>query len=493
MIEILTKIHDRFSIEFKLGFVTRRKLRDNDFSLYMWIFVPSSIDINSATYPKSKFYQDVKSYIRLITPKFLLREIVGVEAIPYKQLRTSFETLASNPTRTNTAEYEYQIKMFAAIVKSSLREEMEHICEKNQLIDDTEELCLRAIDNITAILSSYRALRKIINTPSVSPDVMEYFFYGDDFISTMSQRFVLRLLKFLQKDSYPVAEKELRDMEYRELEYRRKMKYSVIDPRDPSNNRDLVFRYGVLKKYIESILFLNVPKKRDGVLVEQLYYSIAAGFAMLFATVVSFAFQKTYGSLTLPLFIALIISYMLKDRIKELMRYYFAHRIGSKYFDNKAAIKVKEEKIGSLKEGMDFIPESKVPEEVRRVRYNKRLYNVENRQTDEKVILYRKVVRIDRERLSECTSYKTLGINDIIRLQVNSFIQKMDNPQVNLLNLSPEGKVENVACDKMYYINIVIQTNYAETAERPGSEFRRFRIALTRDGIDSIEEIKAQL
>ena len=42
MIDIITKIHDRFSIEFKMGFVTRRKLRRNDFSVYMWIFVPKS-------------------------------------------------------------------------------------------------------------------------------------------------------------------------------------------------------------------------------------------------------------------------------------------------------------------------------------------------------------------------------------------------------------------------------------------------------------------
>ena len=33
MIEIDTRIHDRYSIELKVGFVTRKKLRMNDFSL----------------------------------------------------------------------------------------------------------------------------------------------------------------------------------------------------------------------------------------------------------------------------------------------------------------------------------------------------------------------------------------------------------------------------------------------------------------------------
>ena len=69
MIDILTKIHDRFSIEFKMGFRTRPRQRSGDFSVYMWIFVPNSLDINPSTYPKSKFYRDVKSNVRLITPK----------------------------------------------------------------------------------------------------------------------------------------------------------------------------------------------------------------------------------------------------------------------------------------------------------------------------------------------------------------------------------------------------------------------------------------
>ena len=40
MIAIGTKIHDKFSIEFKVGFLTRRKARKNDFTVGMWMFVP---------------------------------------------------------------------------------------------------------------------------------------------------------------------------------------------------------------------------------------------------------------------------------------------------------------------------------------------------------------------------------------------------------------------------------------------------------------------
>lgn len=55
MIEISTKIHDQYSIELKVGFVTRKQQRMNDFSLAMWMFVPRSLDITRTTYPKEMF------------------------------------------------------------------------------------------------------------------------------------------------------------------------------------------------------------------------------------------------------------------------------------------------------------------------------------------------------------------------------------------------------------------------------------------------------
>ena len=91
MIEVNTRIHDKFSIEFKTSFVARRKVKDNDFSAYMWFFIPHNLDINRETYPKSRFYQDIKSYVRVITPKFLLQDIVGGSGIPFTNLKAAIQ------------------------------------------------------------------------------------------------------------------------------------------------------------------------------------------------------------------------------------------------------------------------------------------------------------------------------------------------------------------------------------------------------------------
>lgn len=59
----------------------------------------------------------------------------------------------------------------------------------------------------------------------------------------------------------------------------------------------------------------------------------------------------------MPLFIALVVSYMFKDRIKDLMHYWFANKLGSKFYDYKIKLVMHGEPVGWGKEGCDFVNE----------------------------------------------------------------------------------------------------------------------------------------
>lgn len=486
MIDIITKIHDKFSIEFKVGFVTRRKMRHNDFSVYMWIFVPESLDINPSTYTKADFYRDVKSNVRLITPRFLLRNIAAGDNAPLGHLKVAFERLSADPTRTAVAEYESQIKIFSAIVKSAMRAEVGHICSDEQRQDDVRFLCGEYIKNIRHILSGYRALRNIINTPRVSKPMMECFGFGDEFMSYMLNQYTFRLMKHLAHygDLYTDQIATLAELVRDEQQYRSQVGYLSVSENDALENRNLIYSHGVLKKYVESALYLRSPKKRDGVMVEQLYYSIAAGLSMIFATIISFYFQQRFGNLTWPFFIVLVISYMGKDRIKELARYYFAHRKGSKYFDNKAKISIKEQNVGWIKEGVDFLQQENIPAEVMQLRHKNPITPVEDSIDDDRILLYRKSVHIDRERLVANNVYHADGINDIIRLNISNYIQKMDNPYVPLYKLEDDNSLHKIDCKKVYFLNIVMQYQYDDR-----TDYKRFRVSISRNGIESIKEM----
>jgi len=485
MIEKSVKIHDRFSLELKFGFATRRKQKVNIFEVNTWIFIPNSLDINRQTYSKSDFYKDLKSNIRLITPEFLLRDIADVKKSPFIHLEKSFIILAGNPIRGNIREYEHQLKMFMSILKSSLRDHRDHII-RNIDTEDRDYLISSYLSNARSILSNYRGLRNIITVPTVDKKYFTLFLLGDEFMSNQVEQHTYLLADELRKKYpliYKTAKVSLLDLIRSETEYRKSKGFLAPENNNTLQIRELVYRRGVLKKLFESQLFLSTRKKRDGFIIEQLIYSVAAGFAMIFATGIAFAFQKKYGNFTTPLFFALVVSYMFKDRLKDLMRYYFAGKLKKIFFDHKTKILVRNDQpVGWCKESFDFVSEEKIPAEIKDKRRKSVIMEAESTEGWEKVILYRKLMRLDRPSLDNVFADFTItGVNDIIRFNVSNYIQNMDNPEIPLRYLTDDG-YEEIRGEKVYYLTMVINLKYdGET------HYNAYRVTFNRSGILNVE------
>lgn len=486
MIDIQVKIHDRYSVEFKVGYVVKPREKVNEFMFNTWIFLPGSLDINSSTYTKNQFYRDVKSNIRLITPVYSLKEVADEQSLPFMFLNVAINELLAEPSKENFAEYEYQIKMFSSIVRSALRKEAYRI-RASQGEGDRLKLTDDYIHDAKQITRRYREMRDIVKDTVIAQDAFRYFKFGDEFLSNLVEQHTYGLLEVLKRrdpERFVTLEKRLLDLIRSEISYKTEQGYMVVDKESAERNRTLVFRRHLLKKYISSHLFLDAKKKKEGFVQEQVYYSLAAGISMIFATSIAFSFQQKYGNFTMPLFVALVVSYMLKDRIKDLIRYYFAHRLGRKYFDNKTIISIKENPIGWIKEGVDFITEDRVPEEIMNMRDRSDLLEADNRTTREKIILYRNLVNIDAQALDEANQYDVMGINDIMRYNISNFLQKMDNPEVPLYIPGKEGGYEIVNGEKIYYLNFLMQFRTDDEVY-----YKRFRLILSRNGIQGIEKL----
>ncbi len=487
MIEDLVKIHDQFSLEFKIGFTAQKNQEENEFSMNMWVYIPNSLDINYHTYSKNDFYRDVRSNIRLITPIYLLRDITNPKELPFRLLEESFIKVASNPTRQHLMEYESHIKMFQSIMKSSLRNEILHI-QNCRSEEDKIFLLSSYVKNCKEITKRYRSLRQVINVHTIEKNQFEYFLFGDEFMSNLIELHTFKILKDLDskdKESYEKEKKGLLDLINSEIQYKQEKGYAVIDKNSKDKNKDVVFRFGALKKYIESQLFLKVKKREDGAVVKQLYYSVAAGISMIFATIIAFLFQSKYGNFTLPLFIALVVAYMLKDRIKELSRFYFAHRLNSKYFDNRIDMKVNDDDIiGACRESQTFVSENKIPREVVQLRNRSAILEAENRINDEKIILYRFQMSLDSKIINKSNRYPISGVNNIIRFNVSQFIQKMDNAEVPIYITDDNTDYKIILGEKVYYLNFILRFQYADQLE-----YKRYRIMFNRNGIKEIELI----
>lgn len=88
------------------------------------------------------------------------------------------------------------------------------------------------------------------------------------------------------------------------------------------------------RRIINSPYKVRRKKLNDGAVVEQLIFGFAAALAMAFATGVAFATQKAFGNFSTPFFVSLVLSYIFKDRIKELGRNYLMQKFFSHFFQH---------------------------------------------------------------------------------------------------------------------------------------------------------------
>ena len=483
MLGINTKIHDSFSIEIKKSFLINKDFETNDYSVGFWIFVPNSLDVNKYNYGKKQFYRDMKSNVRMMIPIIDFYEICSSVASPYVSLEDSLSNLIESEGSKALSDFEAKVKMFASVVKSALRR------KRTDLISTTWntkvfEYYKDILDNYLSILVNYRKLEgKYFSDPDVSPDGYRYYILGDEYLSSLFESFSYHIIKKLDsyknknEDTEMIRERFIKNLK-EELAYKKEKKYLTVEKDNPKNNQYVVYRKSLLKKYIESHLFINLQKKEDGAAIKQIYYSLAAGLAMVFATLVAFYTQQTFGNFSLALFVALVISYMLKDRIKELVRHYFVHRLANRYFDNKAKVTVAGRNVGEYKEGVDFIDSKKVPKKIIEIRNKNSQLKAENKIFGEKVILYREFVSLENDSI-------IVGLNNIMRLHLSRFVSKMDNPYVPVNLLNDDSEIETINALKVYNINMIIQISQGDR-----TQYKSYRCSLNKLGIQSFKEIK---
>ena len=460
MIDLTTKIHDKFTLEFKVGFnteATAKPTKYSDFVMNTWIFVPNSLDINAAKYSKENFYRDLKSDVRLITPDYPLHELANDDQLlPNQSLTNDFNELFIAPD--DTIDLVHSLKMYCAIAKSAFRDAQQHV---ENCIDTPSRLkaCHEFLDDVKLVVTRFRKLYDKLKNSEITGKIVQDFAYSDEFLSNILESYTYRLrdnIRFAHPEEYEQLESHFKEVLLGERNYRETMGYLGVMPNDTDGNSDFVFRASLLKKFAESDLYLNTNKRKNTFLVEQILYSLAAGAAMVVATLSSFFFQQRYGNFTLPFLIALVISYMFKDRLKDWLRLYFARRVSNKVFDTRTDFSIKGRHIGWNKDSMDFIDSDEIQPEVMQLRNRIPLFD-EVSGKDEKVILFRKKVQVWTSELAKVSPFPMRGINDIMRYNITEFVRKMDNPSFPLAGTWENEDYQPIEGRKIYRLTFVIQ------------------------------------
>ncbi len=482
MIEENIEIHDKYQFEIKLAYKLDKTKKQNHYNIETYLFLPINLGINKYTYKKDQFYTDIHSYIRLKTPEVPLKNIDKEGIGPLYKLKKVTKNLVEQGNPKNISKWEYYLKMFLSIFRKALRDHVLFTVQKNQK-EELIQLVDEYVKSVKEISKIYREIRREINIPTLSENIFPLYLMGDEFISLSIEDFTYELMERLGERAKE-CKKALLDIIKDELGYRERQGFPSI-PDEKRDNETYLFRKGVLKKFASSVLFLDTHYEKEGKVIEQLLYSFAAGVAMVFATLVAFYTQKKYGQYTFPLFIALVISYMFKDRIKELTRLYFSKKLRKHFFDHKTEIFVpREKKIGICRERFAFVKEQNINPEILKIRNRDRFTNIENNLLGEKIIYYRKFIKLYPKDIEKnYQEYDINGIDDIIRFNITPFLKRMDDPQKPLYILTGNG-YKKIWGQRVYHVNMIIKF----TTEKD-TRYKRFRIILTREGLKRIEEV----
>jgi len=443
-------IHDKYQFELKLGYFANKK-KPAKYSLEMYFFIPKSLDINQHTYTKEEFYKDIQIYIRFKTPEYTLKEIQCL----IEKLKTYVQK------QENYYKIETEIKLVCSIIRSALRK---YSTSKNK-----KKTIKEFVKSIHKITKEYREIENEFY------EIYPPYYFGDEYISQVIEHYSYWLLN---KNLSRTDKKLLLDLILTENEHRKKQKYRSIASKK-NDNEELLFRKSVLKKYIGEVLYLKVKKTRTSQIIKQAIFGIAAGLAMAFATLIAFFSQYQFGNFTLPFFLALVIAYVFKDRMKEVGREYLSSKLRHVMPDNTRNIYRGRKKIGVCEESFDFIKEKKVPKKLRELRNKDHITEIENDNTGEKIIRYTRNIKLFT--LKSLNGHVIEGINDIVRVNLTKFLRKMDNPKKTLHVLTEKG-YEKIKGEKVYHINLI--TRYKTPH---GQKQKRFKLIVNRKGLKRIE------
>lgn len=487
MIDDNIKIHDRFQFEIKLGYGLDSNKKRNEYSIDSYFFLPNNLGVNEDTYSKNDFYSDLQIYLRFKTPQYYLGQIAEKGNPLFKNLEYSMINLVKKRSTSSIQSYKDNIKLFCCILKAAFRDHINYLFTRT-VIQDDEILVDNMIIFSEKISLEFRNLRRLLTVPDMDDRLFSIYLFADEYLSLLKEQYCFKIITILNKhrnyDTSPLI-KRIRDCIAWEISYRKENAYPSIVKAD-TDNEDFIYRSSVLKKYMSNILFLDIQRRSGNKYLEHFFFSISAGLAMVVATAIAFYSKVSFGDISLPFFIILVVSYMLKDRIKEISRQFFSSLMSRFICDQKVNIfYVPGQNLGVCKESMDFMELQNLPKEILKLRNFDHLTEIENGWVGQDVIRYKRHIQLFEKKIkNSLLNYDVDSVNDIIRFDISKFINKMDNPDKKLFYLN-NNSIEIIPADRTYHLNLVIKY----TINKKEYLYKRFRIIMNRNGIKRLEEV----
>ncbi|MCW8131244.1 MAG: hypothetical protein KIS92_12920 [Planctomycetota bacterium] len=541
------KVHDRYQVELKFDYPIARERKREEIEVETYFFVPSALDVNAATYKKDDFYQDLQTYTRYGTPIIALAELLNPanDRSPLARIRHMKPGLATGKHGYGVAERaEYELRILACIFRGETRERGRLAAEflakarpNPKDYQDAAYLSVSLLDEAAAVLKALRDLHRACLNPYLPENVERAFRYMDEAMSVQLESVCGKVYRAFARNAAD-APPEALDAANRlaaamsgEEEYRRKAGYpTLVDasngPEAARKNEYFLYRAGVLKKYFQSTLFLSVQTQQGSRSIVSTISAIAAMAGMAFFIMVLWFLDGVAPADSLPYMLLVVIVYAFRESIKENLRGFLSQRMTRALRDRERRLIDRgptRTQVGRASEAFSFLPLERVPEAVRNLRDPDDLADLAEDGLPESVVKFQKHITLYSDRVFGIHKRVT-SLNEILRFNVRRLLLRMDDPRKGLTIIesmetepwqalegggsrAPQtaGEITNdarsvglprpaaqtnllrVGATKVYHVNLILRVRSRGEKGRWTEELEKFRLVLSRDGIERVE------
>jgi len=531
-------VHDRTQIEAVFDYYLHRGLKKKRgdvirYRVECFLFYPRQFGLDPSTYPKERFFADIRPLVRLREPRLGFKQMLGLKQggySPLTYLRHYVKELGQGRMPEPLTAAIAEVRIFAcAFISNFLKNIDSKRIRYNGLVENPDaatpqemELLLartvRVLEKAHLLLLEFRQV--LAEAMCLPPDIAaelktefrlidEYCYYrlrdGAAYLLLISEDF--RRDGAEELHSYTQA---LADIVAFHDEYAVKAGYLHITPDSPPSVRErFMHRRGELKRRIWSVLFLEVRTEPTFAFQRQVGAMVAAGLAALWAVLAQIILVRKVmmsestvdflGISGLMFLSAGVFAYVIKDRIKEIGRSYFKSRIFRRIPDHSERIYYKDGSgqriaIGKMTEEARFDRIAELPASIRDVRERIAASGDGMDEAIDGVLRYTKVIALNR-RFSILGRYRLKAVHDIVRLNVEAALPRLGEPTriLHIVDGEGTGEVHEVPFPKVYYLDMALtyqRLDAPEALEPQRSEtMEYFRLVVDKNGLQRIERL----
>ena len=531
LIKAAIGIHDRTQVEVVFAYLPHRQGAapgtSQSYQVDAWFFVPPATGVTPQSYPKVKFYNDLRPLLRLREPRLRYKELLGDPACsdlsPIAFIRNYIDGVRAGVVSASPELVTDEIHLFACSYLSySFRKVKRRIGKLRRLTEATQtpealqyftselEKAFGLIQKSHRILKAWRKIRTDADglPAEMLASVRQEIALADEYCSYAFRDGVAIMMQSLPElDGWLSGEEalklhgRLRSFLRYERQYARQSHAIWMVPDDNLEQMErYVARRSALKKHMQRVLYLDLRTKPMFAFQQQLGGMIAAGLAGGWAVSADLfirartGVQGGIGALGMSGFLlitALIMAYVLKDRIKEVGKNYFSSKFLSKVPDNSCSIEYRAPSggqivIGAIAEFTRFLTSHNVPEAVKEIRGSKTDVDP---LSGNNVIHYRKKIAVNGHALSKLM-HPVNAVHDILRFNLQSFLTRLDDVLHEEFAFNKRGEAVAVMMPKVYYLDMVLRYSWLLGKDDSRAEsFEYIRLVLNKEGLTRVERV----